>query len=185
MPLFDAYTGPYKHKHRYWTGLLLLVRVFFLVIFTQNTTNNPAINLLTISMISIVTFGYICYMQVYKSLLNTVLEVISLLNIALLSVSSSYQLLNNRDSMLTTSISVSIAFIAFVFIVLYHASVKLASMKIYKATKFRIITAFSKKTGDRKLEEIEEQQPQGQAMTNIVTHSSIELHEPLIPAEGN
>ena len=26
-PLFDAYTGPYKDNHRYWTGLLLLVRI--------------------------------------------------------------------------------------------------------------------------------------------------------------
>ena len=48
MPLFDAYTGPYEHKHHYWTGLLPLIRVLFLVIFIQNTTNNPAINLLTI-----------------------------------------------------------------------------------------------------------------------------------------
>ncbi len=30
MPLFDAYTGPYKHKHRYWSGLLLLIRVVLL-----------------------------------------------------------------------------------------------------------------------------------------------------------
>ena len=25
-PLFDAYTGPYKGKHRYWPGLLLVIR---------------------------------------------------------------------------------------------------------------------------------------------------------------
>ena len=43
MPLFDAYTGPYKHKHRYWTGLLLLVRVMILTTFILNQTNNPAI----------------------------------------------------------------------------------------------------------------------------------------------
>ena len=34
MPLFDAYTGPYKHKHRYWTGLLLLIRVILLTTFS-------------------------------------------------------------------------------------------------------------------------------------------------------
>ena len=53
MPLFDAHTGPYKHKHRYWTGLLLVVRVITLMIFTLNQTNHPAINLLTILVISV------------------------------------------------------------------------------------------------------------------------------------
>ena len=49
MPLFDAYTGPYKYKHRYWTGFLLLVRVIFLLIFSLNQPNNPAVNLLAIA----------------------------------------------------------------------------------------------------------------------------------------
>ena len=77
--------------------------------------------------------------------------------------------------MLTPSISVSIAFIMFTFIVLYHASVKLASLKICNDMRVRIMTVFTKMKKDRRLEEVEEQQPQGQAMANIVTHSSIEL----------
>ena len=44
MPLFDAYTGPYKHKHRYWTGLLLLTRILFILIFSLNISNNPSVN---------------------------------------------------------------------------------------------------------------------------------------------
>ena len=88
--LFDAFTGPYKHKHRYWTGLLLLIRVVYLMISTLNTTNNPAINLLTISMITFVISLYFCYMQIYKNVFNTILEIISLLNIGLLSITSSY-----------------------------------------------------------------------------------------------
>ena len=184
MPLFNAYTGPYKHKHRYWTGLLLLIRVLFLVTFTQNLTNNPAINLLTISVISFVISGYFCYMHVYKSLLNSVLEIILLLNIGMLSVISSYQLLNNQNSMhmltCTTTISISIAFIMFIFVVLHHTSVKLASLKICKDMKARLITVITNIKKDRILEEIDEQLPQGHTMANLVTHSSIELHEPLI-----
>ena len=95
-------------------------------------------------------------MHVYKSLLNTILEVISLLNIGLLSIASSYQLLNNQNSMLITSISVSIAFITFLFIVLYHASVKLASLQICKDMRVHIIVAISKMKRDKRLvEEIE------------------------------
>ena len=178
MPLFDAYTGPYKHKHRYWTRLLLLIRVIFLMIFTLNTTNNPAINLHTISVMSFVIFGYFCYMQVYKNLFNTILEIISLLNIGLLSIASSYQLLNNKSSVIPTSISASIAFITFVFIVIYHVCVKVASLKMCKDMKLRIITAVTKMRKNEGLE-LDDQQ-KGQATGGFVTHTSIELHEPLL-----
>ena len=47
-PFFDAYTGPYKVQHRYWTGLLLLVRIILLVIFSLNRSNDLTINLLCI-----------------------------------------------------------------------------------------------------------------------------------------
>ena len=178
MPLFDAYTGPYKHKHRYWTGLLLLIRVIFLMIFTLNTTNNPAINLITISVISFFGFGYFCYMQVYKNVFNTILEIISLLNIGLLSIASSYQLLNNKSSVIPTSISASIAFITFVFIILYHVCVKVASLKICKDMKVHIVTAVTKM---RKNEELElDDQQEGQATGGFITHSSVKLHEPLL-----
>ena len=59
MPLFDAYTGPYKLKNRYWTGLLLLVRVIFLPIFSTNFTNNPAINLLAVTVMSSIILTYL------------------------------------------------------------------------------------------------------------------------------
>ena len=41
-PLFDAYTGPYKDKHRYWTRLLLLVRIALLLAFTANIFGDPS-----------------------------------------------------------------------------------------------------------------------------------------------
>jgi len=47
-PLFDAYTGPYKDRHHYWTGLLLLLCiVLFLVL---NTRGSADINLLAITV---------------------------------------------------------------------------------------------------------------------------------------
>ena len=47
-PLFDAYTGPYRDKHRYWTGLLLLVRIILFLIFSMNIHGSASINLLAI-----------------------------------------------------------------------------------------------------------------------------------------
>ena len=90
--LFDAYTGPYKYKHRYWTGLLLLVQAIFLLIFSLNQSNNPAVNLLAIAVISIVLLLYLSYTKVYKNWLYNILEMISFLNLSLLSVATYYQL---------------------------------------------------------------------------------------------
>ena len=33
-PFVDAYTGPFTERHHYWTGLLLLIRIFIAIIFT-------------------------------------------------------------------------------------------------------------------------------------------------------
>ena len=32
-PLFDAYTGPYRDNHHYWTGLLLIAHIVFFLFF--------------------------------------------------------------------------------------------------------------------------------------------------------
>ena len=42
-PFFDAYTGPYKANHRYWTGLLLTARIVILITFSVNWSNNPSV----------------------------------------------------------------------------------------------------------------------------------------------
>ena len=43
-PLLDAYTGPYKDKYQFWTGLLLLVRIFLFTSFSLNYENDPTVN---------------------------------------------------------------------------------------------------------------------------------------------
>ena len=57
---------------------------------------------------------------------------------------------------------------------------KLASLKVCTDMAVRIVTvtAIAKMKMDGKLKEIEE--PQGQPLVNVVTHSSIELCESLI-----
>ena len=43
-PLLDAYTGPYKDRYHFWTGFLLLVRVFLFASFAFNLTKGPKLN---------------------------------------------------------------------------------------------------------------------------------------------
>ena len=44
-PILDAYTGPYKNKYHFWTGLLLLLRVVLFVSFAFNFRIGPTLNL--------------------------------------------------------------------------------------------------------------------------------------------
>ena len=46
QPFFDAYTGPSKlASYCYWTGLLLIVRIILLVVFTLKLNDSPNRNL--------------------------------------------------------------------------------------------------------------------------------------------
>ena len=44
----DTYHAPYKAKHRYWPGLLLVLRFVLLLVFALNTQQDPSVNLLAI-----------------------------------------------------------------------------------------------------------------------------------------
>ena len=47
-PFMDAYHAPYKAKHRYWPGLLLVLRIFLLLVFAFNPQQDPSVNLLVV-----------------------------------------------------------------------------------------------------------------------------------------
>ena len=62
-PPFDAYTGPYKDKHCYWPGLLLVVRAVLFLVFSVNVFGDPVVSFLTTIVttfciyFSTITFG--------------------------------------------------------------------------------------------------------------------------------
>ena len=49
----DAYHGPFKAEHRYWHGLLLVVRSCLFLVFAFNRLGNPNVNLLAIGVCTI------------------------------------------------------------------------------------------------------------------------------------
>ena len=81
-PLIDAYTGPFKDKYRFWTGLCLIVRLMLTVVFSFTTTlqsklNNYIILLIVNAMVVFIAVSG----RVYKDKCLTVLEIFSYLNI--------------------------------------------------------------------------------------------------------
>ena len=177
MPLFDAYTGPYKHKHRYWTGLLLLVRVLFLLIFSVNYSNDPAVNLLAITVITFTMLVYLSYMRVYKHWYHNSLEIVFFLNLGLLSVSTVYQLLTSAENQaLATNISASISFVLFILVIFQHAVQRVLSIKRIKTA----IEHHGKGLEDDIDSESQSNHSPCQSKCAKIMHTSIEMREPLI-----
>ena len=175
MPFFDAYIGPYKPKHRYWTGLLLLVRVIFLPIFFINFTNNPAINLLAVTVLSSILLACLAFAGgTYKCVLNNTFEIASLLNLLLLSVATFYVIFTGHSRITTTYVSTGSAFIMFVVLVLYHASQQLMSFKKVKKIKSLLVSRIGSGGNNQTDTDLT------LTVNNTMALTSTELHEPLI-----
>ena len=147
-PFFDAYTGPYKSRHRYWTGLLLVARLILLITFTVNQSNNLSINLLAIITVSVVLLGWLSSANwVYASPLNNFLEIVFLGNLGLTSAAVLFNVSNgNTTSPVAIYLSTSIAFALLVFIIFYHIYQRLVltklgsklTVKVMRMVPFRI-----------------------------------------------
>ena len=86
-PLIDAYIGPYKDKYRFWTGFLLIVRIFFTSIFSYVSGNVPEINNYIIFIVSSILMSIVAK-GVYRNAAVNFLEFCYLLNLSLLSTLS-------------------------------------------------------------------------------------------------
>ena len=123
-PLFDAYTGPYKDRHRYWTGLLLLVRValclFFAVI--QNVVGQPSLSLLAIIFTAVgLLFFHGMVGGVYKLVYLNLLESFFLVNLICFSGTTLYITLTGGNQVAVVCTSVGFAFAVFVVLLLHGA----------------------------------------------------------------
>lgn len=121
-PLFDAYTGPYKDKHRHWTGLLLSIRVILFVIASVNMLGIPSINLLATAIVTTCLFVYtFLFGGIYKLWYLNTLECSYFFNLSVLASATLYTRLTNGNQAAVIHTSVAIAFATFVLTVKGHA----------------------------------------------------------------
>ena len=85
-PLIDAYTGPYKDKYRFWTGLGLIVRILLTVIFTFTSEKSLALNnfFVSLTILLAIPLGS----RVYRNKYNAIAEICSLTNLFLLAATT-------------------------------------------------------------------------------------------------
>ena len=97
----EPYHAPYEFKYRYWTGILLMVRVFLYVISAVNVSGEPAVNLTVIgvTMLAILVLkGSLQKQKIYKKWPVEVLELINYINITLFTLTTLYTLKTSNQS---------------------------------------------------------------------------------------
>ena len=183
-PFFDAYTGPYRARHRYWTGLLLLIRILLLVSFSLNHSNNPSINILIIGVTSTLLLLWLFLSGgVFQSKINNRLEIFFLCNLIITSFATQFERSNKIFSPVVIHVSTGIAFVVFVGIILYHAQKQLLltkagtkMKKLFKVIHFKWDSRVE--TDDNNL-----QSTSKDASLNKVSCTVVELAEPLLEDE--
>ena len=129
----QTYHVPYTLKHRYWTGLLLLVRVSIYLISGFNPTGDPRISLISTALIMSFCFLYtnMFGVRIYKNWLINAMESITYFNVIAVSILTWYALdSNNKYQTIITNISVGITFNQLLLVVFYH-TLKYLTSKLY------------------------------------------------------
>ena len=142
-PFLDAYHAPYTAKHRYWTGLMLLVRCFLFLISAVNAFGDPSINLLaTVS----VAFGILMIStlvnKIYKRWYLTALDSFFTLNFGVFASATLYIRSAEGNQNVATFTSVSITFITFLGILVYHITLQIKDNNLWKRIQTYFIPPF-------------------------------------------
>ena len=123
LPFLDAYHAPYTDKHRYWTGLMLLVRCALFLLFAFNALGDPSVNLLAIGCVTaILPIIYaVLGNRIYKTWYLNVLELSFIVNLGILTLATFYIRSAGGNQNAVTFTSISVAFAIFTGIVIYHS----------------------------------------------------------------
>ena len=123
--MHDAYFGPLKDKHRYWTGVLLLSRMILSLI---SILDHALINLLSIIAFILVLLVFLLWKErggVYKMKFLSLLDVFFFINLCLLASATFYSEVSNENKHVSVSISTGVTFAMFCLIILCHVIKKI------------------------------------------------------------
>ena len=138
----DTYHAPYSGKHRYWTGLLLLIRVILYLVYAFTVSVDPQITLLftVVIVCCVIMYRTLWVIKVYKNRLLSAMESFVLLNIATFAVISLYTFKDlsnyNKQVLQTVTAYISVGTILFLclVVILFHLY-RYGNAKIYLSVK--------------------------------------------------
>ena len=120
-PFLDSYHAPYKAKHRYWPGLLLVLRFVLLLVVALNPQQDPSVNLLAIvvTTASLVAWAWVSG-GVYRNWCLDALECSFALNLIILVGATYHVKLSQGNQIAVGYTSVFIALATFIGILVFQ-----------------------------------------------------------------
>ena len=134
--LIDAYHGPLRDEHRYWNGLLLVVRCCLFLVFAFNALGNPNVNLLTVVTSTIMLLVLLLFAggRIYKNWYIQALDVSYIVNIGILATATYYVRCAGGNQTALAYTSVGIALLTFIGIMVYHAITQIKGSHVWRQT---------------------------------------------------
>ena len=119
----EIYLIPYTSKHRYWTGLPLLIRVSVYLVSAFNPSGDPRVTLSATNFIISSLFLYIATfgVRMYKNRFINTMETLTYFNIMAVTIFTWYTIDADTNQIAIANVSVGVTFIQLTTIILYHA----------------------------------------------------------------
>ena len=177
----EPYHAPYVDKHRYWAGLLFLVRVVLYIVFALNVNGDPHVSLVAI----ILTIGGLLLakgflVKVYKKWLIDMMESIIYFNILGFAALTWYFIGSPQRQIAVAYTSVTTTFLFLLMVIAFHVYkfTPLGSV-IQKIKIFKILAA--KLVANEKARERIDQNPiEPEHREQEVSFSVVEVPNPIL-----
>ena len=179
----DTYPAPYKARHRYWTGLLLLFRIILAVVNAFGVAYDRSYSFKLFAIVGVVFFCLFWVGRVYRKWPLYLLETSFFVNLGLLALSIYHvhasEKYEESDKAPYFNASISIALITFVGILIYHLfmifrqSKLVSSVTVHVKNKLHTNDESVQLTSDDPDVTTPQQKP-------IITSTVVELREPLL-----
>ena len=160
-----VYHVPYNSKYRYWTGLLLLVRVILYITASVTVSANPQVSLLaTIILVGgLIYLKSIINLKVYKKSITDIVETTVYFNLLALAAFSMYNFKTDLKKQTAVAYtSTIITFLLLVGVIAYHVYLLIRKEKIpVELNEYPLAPV--------------------KPATAQVTHSVVEVHKPQCP----
>ena len=140
----DTYTVAYNPQHQYWTGMFLMLRCILFLVFVTSAFKNSSATLMavTTSLLVIVSLTRVFTGRIYKNVYVDILEASLLLNLGILSVATSHNMMTGGNQQLLADLSGGICLILFLIIVAYHLLKQVRSAYVYTAISIKLKRRF-------------------------------------------
>jgi hypothetical protein len=177
-PFIDTYHAPYKKQTRYWTGLLLFMRV---LIFAFDSINSELIPVVIISITVVLTSLAWMHAGIYENPFNNILEAFFIANLCIFAAATVYNQTKEPSWDGMAYLFVGLALVVFVCIVLFHVYLILhetaAWKKILKPNAIK--KYFIHKNEDNKDQPASDDHGKSFQL-QLPTQTTVDLREPLL-----